>query len=157
MNPVRYPQPQPPEGSPPSSHGVNSPLPVLAQLQQLHQTYCRLTGQSLSWRFDRERLWFEFLHAGFTLADLTQVIRYLQREIRHTRRNVGALKLSNLLQLDRFEEDLNISRVRLRPEPPPPPAALLPPTCSPAEQERGRQRALAQLRQIKEQLCQGPP
>ena len=81
---------------------MNSPLPLLAQLEQLHQTYCRLTGQNLSWRFDRERLWWEFLHAGFTLADLIQVIRYLQKEIRHTRRNVGALKLSNLLQLDRF-------------------------------------------------------
>jgi len=79
----------------------------------------------------------------------------LQREIRHTGRNVGALKLSNLLQLDRLEEDLNISRVRLRSEAPPP-AARLSPTCSPAEQERGRQRALAQLRQIKDQLCQGP-
>ncbi len=100
---------------------MNSPLPLPAQLEQLHQTYCRLTGQNLSWRFDRERLWWEFLHAGFTLADLTQVIRYLQKEIRHTRRNVGALKLSNLLQLDRFEEDLNISRVRLVPEPPPKP------------------------------------
>jgi hypothetical protein len=28
-------------------------------------------------------------------------------------RNVGALKLSNILQLDRFEEDLSISKVRL--------------------------------------------
>jgi len=133
---------------------MNSPLPLLSQLEQLHQTYCRLTGQNLSWRFDRERLWWEFLHAGFTLADLIQVIRYLQKEIRHTRRNVGALKLSNLLQLDRFEEDLNISRVRLNA----PPlktttgAALQPPTCSPTEQERGRQRALEQLRQLKETL-----
>ena len=133
---------------------MNSPLPLLSQLEQFHQTYCRLTGQNLSWRFDRERLWWEFLHAGFTLADLIQVIRYLQKEIRHTRRNVGALKLSNLLPLDRFEEDLNISRVRLNA----PPlkattgAALRPPTCSPTEQERGRQRALEQLRQLKETL-----
>jgi len=133
---------------------MNSPLPLLAQLEELHQTYGRLTGQNLSWRFDRERLWWEFLHAGFTLADLIQVIRYLQKEIRHTRRNVGALKLSNLLQLDRFEEDLNISRVRLTAQPPPAhaPAARLPPTCSPAEQQRGRQRALEQLRQLKETL-----
>ena len=64
--------------------------------------------------------WFEFHRAGFTLADLVQVVRYLQKEIRHARRNVGALKLSNLLQLDRFEEDLNISRVRLTAEPPRP-------------------------------------
>ena len=134
-------------------NGPPSAMPV--QLQQLHQTYGRLTGQNLSLRFDRERLWFEFLRAGFTLADLIQVVRYLQKEIRHARRNIGALKLSNLLQLDRFEEDLNISRVRLTPEPPPQPQARLAPTASPAEQERGRQRALAQLREIKDQLHQG--
>ena len=130
------------------------PSSVPAQLEQLHQTYCCLTGQNLSLRFDRERLWFEFLRAGFTLADLCQVVRYLQKEIRHTRRNVGALKLSNLLQLDRFEEDLNISRVRLSPELPKAPAPLAP-TCSPAEQERGRQRALLQLQDLKKKLCQG--
>jgi hypothetical protein len=136
---------------------MNEPLPSLpAQLEQLHQAYCRLTGQNLSLRFDRERLWFEFLRAGFTLADLLQVVRYLQREIRHTRRNVGALKLSNLLQLDRFEEDLNISRVRLTAQlPPPQPPAVLVPTCSPAEQERGRHRALEQLHDLKEKLRQG--
>jgi hypothetical protein len=126
---------------------------IPAQLEQLHQTYCRLTGQNLSLRFDRERLWFEFLRAGFTLTDLVQVVRYLQREIRHTHRNIGALKLSNLLQLDRFEEDLNISRVRLTAplQAPQRPVAVVP-TGSPAEQERGRQRALAQLRELKERL-----
>lgn len=139
---------------------MNTPaLPIPAQLEQLHQTYGRLTGQNLSLGFERERLWFEFLRAGFTLADLVQVVRYLQKEIRHTRRNVGALKLSNLLQLDRFEEDLNISRVRLSPPAPPPPKGLLAPTLSPAQKEQGRQRALAQLRQLKDQLHQSsfPP
>jgi hypothetical protein len=132
---------------------MNSPAALLAQLQELHQTYCQLTGQNLAWRFDRERLWWEFLHAGFTRADLVQVIGYLQKEIRHTRRNVGALKLSNLLQLDRFEEDLNISRVRLTAPPPPRKTpAPPPPTCSPVEQEQGRQRALEQLRQLKQSL-----
>ena len=135
---------------------MNWPPPgsVPATLQQLHQTYCQLTGQTLSLGFDRERLWFEFHRAGFTVADLVQVVRYLQKEIRHTRRNVGALKLSNLLQLDRFEEDLNISRVRLSASPPIPqtPAPLRAPTCTPAEQARGRQRALEQLRQLKETL-----
>jgi hypothetical protein len=133
---------------------MNSTPSLLSQLEQLHQTYCRLTGQNLSWRFDRERLWFEFHHAGFTRADLAQVIGYLQKEIRHTRRNVGALKLSNLLQLDRFEEDLNISRLRLTTQRPPQNtlAPLQPPTCSPAEQERGRQRALEQLRRLKQTL-----
>jgi len=127
---------------------------MIQRIQQAHALYCRLTGQRVSLRFDRERLWYELFHAGFNEADLQRLIRYLQREIREGRRNVGALKLSNLLQLDRFEEDLNISRVRLTA---PPlrlqtPTALRSPIGSPAEQERGRQRALEQLRQLKANL-----
>src|ERR1700724_4478814 len=87
---------------------------TLAALRAAHELYCQLTGQKLSLRFDRERLWYEFLHAGFSTQDLKRVVAYLQKEIRGSRRNGGALKLSNLLQLDRFEEDLNISNVRLR-------------------------------------------
>ncbi len=78
---------------------------MIDRIQQAHALYCRLTGQRVSLRFDRERMWFELFRAGFTEADVQSVIRYLQREIRHGRRNVGALKLSNLLQPDRFEED----------------------------------------------------
>jgi hypothetical protein len=124
-------------------------------IEQAHRLYTQLTGQSLTLRFDRERFWYEFLHAGFTLEDLAQVVRYLQKEIRHTRRNVGALKLSNLLQLDRFEEDLNISRVRLAPPPPRPANPPLTATVSLPAQECGRQRALDQLRDLKDQLRNG--
>lgn len=117
---------------------------MIERIQQAHALYCRLTGQRVSLRFDRERLWYELFRAGFTQADLQKVIRYLQREIREGRRNVGALKLSNLLQLDRFEEDLNISRVRLyapKPSKPLAPARTTPPP-SPQEDEAARQRAL---------------
>ena len=72
------------------------------------------------------------------------VIAYLQREIRQGRRNVGALKLSNLLQPDRFEEDLNIHRVRLEP-PPRAPSSKAPPPLSTVEQERRRVQALEKL------------
>jgi hypothetical protein len=133
----------------------SQPPPMDSQIQELHQTYCRLTGQNLSLRFDRERLWYEFLRAGFTERDLIQVVGYLQKEIRQTRRNVGALKLSNLLQPDRFEEDLNISRVRLRPAANAPLQASPVPVVSPADQARGRQRALDQLRDLKEKLRHG--
>lgn len=126
-----------------------------ALIHEAHRIYCSLTGQQLSLRYDRERLWFELLRAGHGLEDIRHLITYLQREIRAGRRNVGALKLSNLLQLDRFEEDLNISRVRLSPEPPTKAPAALAPPCSPAEQERGRQRALAQLQNLKEKLRRG--
>ena len=130
---------------------MNCP-PTLAPIEQLHQTYCSLTAQKLSLGFDRQRLWFEFLRAGFTAADLIQVIGYLQKQIRRSQRNVGALKLSNLLQLDRFEEDLNISRVRLSPPPPPPRPSTGPGLLSPVEQQAGRQRALQHLRQLQDNL-----
>jgi hypothetical protein len=137
-----------PEPAPPPSVPVNA-----ATIGQAHQLYCQLTGQSLRLGFDRERMWYELLRLGYSLQDLRTVITYLQREIRAQRRNVGALKLSNLLQPDRFEEDLNISRLRLGPQPSRPKmAAALTPTCSPAEQERRRQYALEQLRIFKEKL-----
>jgi hypothetical protein len=117
---------------------------MIERIQQAHALYGRLTGQRVSLRFDRERLWYELFHAGFNEDDLQRVIRYLQREIREGRRNVGALKLSNLLQLDRFEEDLNISRVQLYAPKPSNPATrpVAPPPPSPEEVEAGRQRAL---------------
>jgi hypothetical protein len=123
---------------------------MIERIQQAHALYCRLTGQRVSLRFDRERLWYELFHAGFNEADLQRVIRYLQREIREGRRNVGALKLSNLLQIDRFEEDLNISRVQLdAPKPPPPTRPSSEPPLTPQEKEAARQRALQLLAKLR--------
>lgn len=124
----------------------------LDRIRQLHAHYAQLTGQNLSLGFDRERLWFEYLRAGFTLEQLTQVVRYLQKEIRHQRRNIGALKLSNLLQLDRFEEDLNISQVRLQTRPPPASSPTPQPALSPDQLEQRRRTALDHIRKLKEQL-----
>ena len=115
---------------------------MIERIQQAHALYCRLTGQRVSLRFDRERLWYEFFRAGFNEADLQRVIRYLQREIREGRRNVGALKLSNLLQIDRFEEDLNISRVQLYAPKPSNPAPSHPRPPDPQQAEAARRRAL---------------
>ena len=120
------------------------------QIAAAHQLYCQLTAQTLRLGFERQRQWYEWLRAGFTLQDLRRVIGYLQREIREGRRNVGALKFSNLLQLDRFEEDLNIRRVRLEPLPRPQPAAAAP--LSESEREQRRLRGLAQIQQIKQSL-----
>ena len=134
--------------SPPVSFPVDA-----AAINAAHQLYCQLTGQSLRLAFDRERMWYELLRAGYSLEDLRAVISYLQREIRAGRRNVGALKLSNLLQPDRFEEDLQISGVHLRPPPSSPPASKpRPPALSAHQQQQGRQRALEYLRQIKSAL-----
>src|SRR5215469_13643642 len=123
-------------------------------VRELHELYCHWTAQTLSLRFDRERLWYEFLRAGFSAADLKRVLTYLQKEIRAARRNIGALKLSNLLQLDRFEEDLNISRIRLkapaqRSDPTPRP------TPSPLIDHQQRNRMLQEFSNLREQLRRG--
>src|ERR1700758_1819127 len=129
---------------------------TLATLRAIHELYCQLTAQKLTLRFDRERLWYEFLRAGFNAEDLKTVVAYLQKEIRAQRRNVGALKLSNLLQLDRFEEDLNISRVRLKPTAPGPnPPVQSPP--DPQIDDRQRHRILEELRIFSQHLRRNGP
>jgi hypothetical protein len=122
--------------------------------------YCQLTAQKLTLRFDRELLWYEFLRSGFSAEDLKSVVAYLQKEIRASRRNVGALKLSNLLQLDRFEEDLNISRVRLRPSAPPPNSSgstsTDPPPPTPAQLQNLRQQAKTAVARSRRELGKLP-
>ena len=120
-------------------------------VRELHELYCHWTAQTLSLRFDRERLWYEFLRAGFSATDLKRVVTYLQKEIRAERRNVGALKLSNLLQLDRFEEDLNISRVRLKPAAPRPNPTVQP-ALDPEIDDQQRHKILDELRIFRQQL-----
>ena len=63
------------------------------QIREVHQLYCELTGQNLSLGFDRERMWYELLRLGHGPEQIQKVIRYLQREIRETRRNVGAFPI----------------------------------------------------------------
>ena len=120
-------------------------------VRELHELYCHWTAQTLSLRFDRERLWYEFLRADFSAADLKRVITYLQKEIRAERRNTGALKLSNLLQLDRFEEDLNISRARLKP-PAPHPKPAVQPALDPEIADQQRDKILDELRIFRQHL-----
>lgn len=134
---------------------MNQPHPIIvdrAQILQVHQLYCDLTGQQLRLDFVRERQWYELLRQGFTPDQIRRVIVYLQREIREGRRNVGALKLSNFLQPDRFEEDLNIRRVRLEPHAPPT-TSKAPTPLPPHEQERHRRLALDQLQRFKQSLA----
>lgn len=128
---------------------------TLATLRAIHELYCQLTAQKLTLRFDRERLWYEFLRAGFNAEDLKTVVAYLQKEIRASRRNVGALKLSNLLQLDRFEEDLNISKVRLRSAPPSGSSRFTPinpPVLTPTQLQNLRQQAKEAFARLRQQL-----
>ena len=114
-----------------------------------------MTGQRLALHLERQRQWALLLAQGYELDDLRRVIGYLQKQIRAAHRNVGSLKLSNLLQLDRFEEDLAISRVRLhRPTPPQPQGPSSPPKPAPTPDQIqfNRQRALEILQQFRNSM-----
>lgn len=121
-----------PAGRPPSD--------LVPRIERLHRWFCEATGQKLS-LLGRERYWWVWINAGFTDQDLETVVEHLRREIRRRNRNAGALKLMNLLDPERFEDDLNQTRLKAsgslppidpathahsnppRPETPPPPQA----------------------------------
>lgn len=128
-------------------------LSISEQIQAAHALYGYLTGQQIHMRYDRERMWYELLKAGFTLEDISTVITYLQKEIRKGKRNVGALKISNLTQPDRFEEDLAISSVRLRSRPKPAKRFDKPAIkADPNQLEQKRQRALELIQDLKKSI-----
>ncbi len=132
---------------------------TLVAIRATHELYCQLTGQKLTLGFDRERLWFEFLRADFHADQLKIVVSYLQKEIRANRRNVGALKLSNLLQLDHFEEDLNISKVKLqgpRPAISSHCASPDPPAPTPTEIQNVHEQAKAVFNRLRQELGNTP-
>ena len=125
---------------------------LLIQIQKAHRHYQALTGAKLPMAPHRERLWYEWIKAGYQTNDLNQVIEYLKQQIRQQRRNVGALKLSNLLDLDRFEEDLAISRINLRPAPERTKHTAPPPVLPLKLRDAGNQRAMDFLRTLKREL-----
>lgn len=129
-----------------------NPEAISQLIDQAHRLYCQQTGQQIRMRMDRQRMWYELIRNGFTLEDIKKVITYLQREIREGRRNVGALKISNLTQPERFEEDLAISRVRLRP-PKKPAASPQPiPNPDPDQLEQKRKRSLQLIQELKKSI-----
>ena len=98
-----------------------TPAEVQAAVAKLHADYCALTGRVTPLQFS-QRLWWDLLQsaeyaydAARMWADVQHLVRYLQLGIRDGKRNLGALKLMNLLQPDRYWEDLAEARATLRP------------------------------------------
>lgn len=93
----------------------------VSEIDQLHATYCQLTGFNLSMKYDRERSWYEFLKAGFTAQDLSLVLTRLKWQIKKGERHPGCLRFSTLVNcLDNFEEERELARnhtLSRRPEP----------------------------------------
>jgi hypothetical protein len=65
---------------------------------------------------------------------------------------VGALKISNLTQLERFEEDLAISRVQLHPPAKSAPIPQPQPKIQPEQLEQMRQRSLQLIQKLKKSI-----
>ena len=87
------------------------------RIEALHEWYCR---NALRIRLTPEvqRLWLEWLTAGYCGPDLRSVLIYLRKQINLGKRNEGSIKLSNLFQrsedgsFGKFDEDLGLSRAR---------------------------------------------
>lgn len=77
--------------------------------RQLHEWFCKATGQSIPLRMDMLNRWIDWLMAGHNGPEMARVLRYLRAEINCKRRNPGALKLSSLLDIQKFEEDLGLA------------------------------------------------
>jgi hypothetical protein len=87
------------------------------KIANLHQWYCRRTGIVTKLCFARQ-LWFDRLReyeydADKLGGDCDLVVIYLKKEIARDKRNLGALRLSNFLQPDTFDENLGLARLAL--------------------------------------------
>lgn len=96
-----------------------APVPVRDRIQALHAWYCD-NVMSVPLAPEIERLWLGFFKAGYNGHQLAAVIQYLRRQIAQSKRNIGSLKLTNLLQISeegslvKFSEDLALSGYRPR-------------------------------------------
>jgi hypothetical protein len=104
-------------------------------IAHLHARFERLTGQQITLTPPVRQLWADWLAEGHDEADLVAVVVHIQKGIRQEKRMPGALKLSNLLNLGRFAEDLGQTRLKVRAPavelPPPPPRTPTPPPSPP--------------------------
>ncbi len=90
--------------------------PSAERIRALHQWYCE-NVMPLRLTPEVERLWFEWLKAGYCGPDLRDVVLYIRRQISTGKRNEGALKLTNLIQRSEagfigFDQDLGLARSR---------------------------------------------
>jgi hypothetical protein len=83
--------------------------------QMLHDWY-RMNALDVRPAPEWERRWVNYLTQGYTMDDLAVLVKYLKREIKHERRNAGALLLRNLLEWGpdnrflRLDEDLALAK-----------------------------------------------
>lgn len=108
-----------------------------ARIARVHSWYEGQMGAKIQLTAPLQRLWFEWFKAGHDEDQLHAVFRYLRGEIGNKKRNDGALKLSNMLDPERFASDFALVGLRRKavqtkvapvlaaePKPPPSPEAV---------------------------------
>lgn len=75
----------------------------------LHAWFEGVTGQTIPLRMDRLLMWEAWLVAGHSGPELRKVMTYLRTQISKGKRNEGCMKLSSLLDVTKFEEDLGLA------------------------------------------------
>lgn len=82
--------------------------PIEKRAKALHEWFCKETGQNLPWTVVWRFRWEQWLSAGFNGHQLRRVILFLRRQISEGKRQLGALKLMNLLDVESFQADLGL-------------------------------------------------
>lgn len=95
-------------------------MDILTQIGALHAAYVEITGMELRCEYSRMSAWQEFIRRGFTVDDIRIVVHEIRRAIPSGARKPGALLFRNLIvNIDGFEEDLEMAKANMRSRRPP--------------------------------------
>jgi hypothetical protein len=84
-------------------------------IQELHDTWQRITGQRLLLDCMRERAWFDWLQRGLTVGDLRMLLDNMQARIRAGKLSPTSLKFRYIVgNVDQSEEDVAELKARRR-------------------------------------------
>lgn len=81
-------------------------------MRVLHAWYCEVTGAKLALTINLMDRWRYWLMHGFTGEDLRKVMVYLKKQVVEHKRNEGCIKLSLLLDPEKFAEDLALCEAK---------------------------------------------
>jgi hypothetical protein len=76
------------------------------RFEELHKLYCSLTLREISFDMPTLYRWEQWASRGWGASDLHLVIAFIKRKISSGDRKVESLRLHNLIDVARFEDDL---------------------------------------------------
>lgn len=85
-----------------------------AKLKEFHELYCSLTLRQVTFDMPALYRWEQWSARQWTIEDLHLVISYIKKKIQAGERKPESLRLHNLIDTSRFEDDLVDARGRAR-------------------------------------------